>query len=675
MCSKKRSALPKGELMSVIISNKDWSTTPVGAINLWPINLRSTLGIMLNSKFPMFLFWGHEMTCFYNDACHEGMGIDGKHPDILGKCGAVVLSETWRIILPIIDELLASGEASWHEEQWLPILRNGRMEDTYWTSSYSPVNDESGKLEGIIVTLNDVTEKVEVRKKMEDAEERSRLATEIAEIATWDLDLQTHEMIHSESLAIIFGHQKNAKLTNAEIMGQLHPDDLSNVVEKAFELAMLTGIYKYESRIIKKGGTGWVRSHGKIFFDANNEPLKIIGTLIDITEERNRREILMENESKFRLLADSMPQLIWTADPAGNLNYYNRSVFTHTGLEKFYEKKDGWLGLVHPKESEKYMTAWLHAIATGNDFAFEHRLLKHDGQYHWHLSRAIAQKDAEGNIQMWVGTSTDIQQQKAFTAELKKQVRERTAELENNNINLIKTNIELQSFVYVSSHDLQEPLRKIQIFISRLYDTKEIKLPENAVVYFEKINQAAKRMRALVQDLLEYSRTNAVDKVFLLTNLQDIAEQVKEDYSDIIVATGAIIEIDSLYELKVIPFQLRQLINNLLGNALKFTKPGIQPYIIIKANRIYGKDIKVLGANSKAMYCHLSITDNGIGFDMEYKEKIFEVFQRLHAKEQYSGTGIGLAIVKKIVENHSGIISASSVINEGTTFNIYIPEQ
>lgn len=673
MFSKKQDSLSKGGAMAIIIGDKDWSTTPLGTIHSWPVGLRSTLGIMLNSKFPMFLFWGPDLTCFYNDACHEGMGIDRRHDEILGKCGAVVLSETWRIILPIIDELLISGEASWHEEQWLPVLRHGKMEDTYWTSSYSPVNNESGSFEGVIVTLNDVTDKVTVRKKMEDAEERSRLATEIAEIATWDLDLQTHEMIHSENLANIFGHQKTARLTNTEIMGQIHADDLSDIVEKAFELAMQTGIYKYEVRIIKKNGEpGWIRSHGKIFFGANNEPVKIIGTLIDITEERNRRTILMANESKFRLLADSMPQLIWTSDLLGNLNYYNRSVFTYAGFENFYEKS--WIGLVNPKDSKEYTKKWRNAISTGTDFLMEHRLRKHDGQYRWHVSRAIAQKDADGNIQMWVGTSTDIQQQKTFTEELEKQVRERTAELESTNINLIKINIELQSFVYVSSHDLQEPLRKIQTFISRLYETEEMKFTENAKTYFERINEAAKRMRALIQDLLAYSRTNAADKVFVLTNLKDIAQQVKEDYKDIIEATGTIIEINSLFEVRVIPFQLRQLLNNLIGNALKFTKQGVAPHIVIKGSTIEGNDIKSLGANPKLMYCHIIISDNGIGFDMEYKEKIFEVFQRLHSKEEYSGTGIGLAIVKKIVENHNGIISVSSAKSQGTTFDIYIPE-
>ena len=667
-------SLSRGGNMAVIIGDKDWSTSALGTIESWPEGLRATLGIMLNSKFPMFLFWGRELTCFYNDACHEGMGINGKHSDILGECGARVLSETWPIILPIIDELLVSGEASWHEDQWLPVFRNGIMEDTYWTSSYSPVNNESGMFEGILVALNDVTEKVVSRKKMQEAEERSRLATEIAEIATWDLDLRTHKMIHSESLASIFGHHKTAKLTNEQMMDQLHPEDLTNIVEKAFELAISTGIYKYEARIVKKDGRlGWIRSHGKIFFDTNNEPLNIIGTLIDVTEERNRSEILMESEAKFRLLADSMPQLIWTADTLGNLNYYNHSLLTYTGLTKFQSRTDDWLDLLPKDEREHYATEWSTAMASGNDFVLEHRLRRHDGQYRWHLSRAIAQIDLDGKIQMWVGTSTDIQQQKTFTEELEKQVLERTAELENSNNKLIKMNIELQSFVYVSSHDLQEPLRKIQTFISRL-NSEETKLPSNVRTYFDRIGVAAKRMRALIQDLLDYSKTNLGDNVFVLTDLQLLAEQVREDFNETVTETHAVVEIHGLCEIKVIAFQFRQLLNNLLGNALKFTRPGITPHITISGNYVKGLDIDDLAATPTLNYCHISIADNGIGIPTQYRDKIFEVFQRLHSRDDYPGTGIGLAIVKKIVENHKGIIVGSATANGGATFDIYIPE-
>ncbi|OYU79702.1 MAG: hypothetical protein CFE23_12960 [Flavobacterium sp. BFFFF1] len=675
MFSNNKNLLASKGGVATAMEEMDWSSSTMGSVDHWPVSLRSALGIMLSSKFPMLLFWGKDIHCFYNDACYQGMGITGNHTDLLGKTGTVVLPKTWNVMLPFVNEVLKNTEASWHQEQWLPIQRHGKTVDSYWTSSYSPVHNELGVFEGIIVTLNDVTEKVEVRKKMEEAEERSRLATEIAEIATWDLDLQTHEMIHSENLAHIFGYPKTAKLSNAMMMSHLHAEDLSNIAEKAFEVAMTTGIYKFESRIIKKSGeSGWIRSHGKIFFNADDEPVKIIGTLIDITLEQNRREILMKSESKFRLLADSMPQLIWTADPAGDLNYYNRSLAEYTGASTLTKNTGGWPTILHRTEIKEYKNQWRRAITSGADFQIEHRLRKNDGTYRWHVTRAIAQKDSDGTIQMWVGTSTDIQQQKDFTGKLEQQVKERTAELENNNINLIKINIELQSFVYISSHDLQEPLRKIQIFISRLYGGANAKLPENTTLYLDKINESAIRMRALIQDLLAYSRTNLADNIFVKNDLRAMAEKVIDDYSELIQESGAVVEIFDSYELKVITFQFWQLLNNLLGNALKFTKPGVPPHIVFKAFRINGSGIDQPDADPALTYCHISIADNGIGFDMEYKDKIFEVFRRLHNNEVYTGTGIGLAIVKKIVQNHGGFITASSVLNQGTTFNIYIPE-
>jgi light-regulated signal transduction histidine kinase (bacteriophytochrome) len=276
---------------------------------------------------------------------------------------------------------------------------------------------------------------------------------------------------------------------------------------------------------------------------------------------------------------------------------------------------------------------------------------------------------------MWVGTSTDIQDQKDFTNHLEREVSERTAQLEIKNKDLINMNIELQSFAYISSHDLQEPLRKIQTFASRLADLDEQNISAKAKTYLNRIEVSAKRMQTLIQDLLTYSRTNSADRVFVKTNLDEIAEEVTSDFSERIEETNAIVNFHPLGEMTVIPFQFRQLLHNLIGNSLKFSKKDEAPYIEITAQRIQGSklDIKV-DFPGKIYYC-LKITDNGIGFDAEYNERIFEVFQRLNTENEFSGTGIGLAIVKKIVENHKGKIIAHSEKGKGATFEIYIPEQ
>ena len=1059
--------LSKGGEMGALMRAKDWSKTSIGPIKNWPQSLCTTLGILLNSKFPMFLFWGPEQICFYNDAYRPSLGNDGKHPSILGQKGEESWGEIWYFIKPLIDQVLTTGEPTWHEDQLLPIYRNGKMEDVYWTFSYSPVNEESGgpagvlvicnettdkvnmfkeledsntrylnnilqtpapmcifrgpeftveiankfmlqllereapevinkpifeaipevrgqgleevlqnvyatgekfeakerlvrlqrngkvvdtyinfiyealkesdgsisgivaiasdvtsqvvarheaeesekrfrstvkqvplgiailkgpdlevemanatylqivdkteseilnqpffsivseaedtikdllfdvyksgvayynsellvklnrygkeescyfnlvfhplreendlvygviiiaseitkavkarhllaeserefkkivmdspiamaifrgknhtiemanntmlktlwhknedetigkplldvfpeladqkypellnnvftkgknilekeavayikikeKLEkfyldyeytplfekegtiyGIMCTVNDVTDKVEARKKVEDAEQRARLAAEIAEIATWDLDVLTQEIIYSENLLMIFGHTKNVQLKRPDIVSQIHPED-KTILDEAFAIALRTSIYKYEARIVKPDDSiSWIRVHGKIFFNEDKVPVKMLGTVMDITEEKNSQQVLMKSEKKFRLLANSMPQHIWTSDPLGNLNYFNKSVYTYSGISSEEIEKKGWLHIVHPDDRERNLKTWQEAVNTGNDFLLEHRFRRHDGQYRWQLSRAIAQKDEKGKIQIWVGTSTDIQDQKDFAIQLENQVSERTVELELKNKDLINMNIELQSFAYISSHDLQEPLRKIQTFTSRLVDLDEQNISANAKTYLNRIGVAAKRMQTLIQDLLTYSRTNSAERIFVRVNLDEIAEEVKSDFSERIEETNAIINFSQLGEATVMPFQFRQLLHNLIGNALKFSKKGEPPHIEIKAQRIQGNQIKYQMDYPDKTYYYLTISDNGIGFDAEYKDRIFEVFQRLNTESEFAGTGIGLAIVKKIVENHRGFITAHSEIGKGATFEIYLPE-
>ena len=245
--------------------------------------------------------------------------------------------------------------------------------------------------------------------------------------------------------------------------------------------------------------------------------------------------------------------------------------------------------------------------------------------------------------------------------------------LEQKNEELIQSNKELESFNYISSHDLQEPLRQIQNFTSRIITNEQQNLSDKGKNYLEKVNNAANRMQTLIADLLAYSRTKTAERKFEITDLNTIVEDVTTEFKETIDEKHATIEVGEMCEANIIPFQFRQLMHNIIGNALKFSNPDIPPLIKIKSCNIrYSKtnDAKLtLGKE----YCHISITDNGIGFEPQYKDRIFEVFQRLHDKQKINGTGIGLAIVKKIVENHNGIITATSELNEGATFDIYIP--
>lgn len=263
--------------------------------------------------------------------------------------------------------------------------------------------------------------------------------------------------------------------------------------------------------------------------------------------------------------------------------------------------------------------------------------------------------------------------ERAFNEELEIKIKERTLQLEEKNEALLKMNRDLQSFTYISSHDLQEPLRKIQIFVSVIAEKELENLSEIGQDYFKRLQNAADRMRALISDLLTYSRAEMDEKKFKVTDLKIIAEEVKEDLIEELQENNAIIEIGEMCEASVINFQIRQLLHNLISNSLKFTIIDKIPHIKIQSTIVNGIDLKFENSIKEIKYCHIQVSDNGIGFDSIYEEKIFEIFQRLHDRTEYAGTGIGLAIVKKIVENHHGFIFASGKLNFGATFDIYIP--
>ncbi len=245
--------------------------------------------------------------------------------------------------------------------------------------------------------------------------------------------------------------------------------------------------------------------------------------------------------------------------------------------------------------------------------------------------------------------------------------------LEKKNEELIESNKELESFNYISSHDLQEPLRQIQNFTSRLITNEQENLSDKGKNYLEKVNNAANRMQTLIADLLAYSRAKTGERKFEITDLNTIVEDVTTEFKEIIDEKHATIEVGEMCDVNIIPFQFRQLMHNIIGNALKFSNPDIPPHIKISSCNIKYSKLDDAKHTLGKEYCHISIADNGIGFEPQYKDRIFEVFQRLHDKEKINGTGIGLAIVKKIVENHNGIITATSELKKGATFDIYIP--
>jgi two-component system CheB/CheR fusion protein len=274
----------------------------------------------------------------------------------------------------------------------------------------------------------------------------------------------------------------------------------------------------------------------------------------------------------------------------------------------------------------------------------------------------------------------EISERKAEKIRLEKAVEERTQELkaandllEDKNTSLQNMNKELAAFTYVSSHDLQEPLRKIQIFAGRILDKENEQLSDGGKNYFRIIQESAARMQHLIRDLLAFSRVSEANRSFEDIDISSIIEEIKTDLKEVIASKNAIIEVIEICEVRTIPFQFRQLMYNLISNALKFSKPQEPAHITITCRKVKYSKLKIASLPPQQEYCHITITDSGIGFEKAYGQKIFEVFQKLHSKEEYPGTGIGLAIVKKIVDNHNGSIMATGELGKGASFDIYFP--
>lgn len=354
----------------------------------------------------------------------------------------------------------------------------------------------------------------------------------------------------------------------------------------------------------------------------------------------------------------------WQWDLENNKLTYSDNQYLLLGCEpqSFPSTIENFLEYVHP-EDRHVITDSRQVVLHDDKYPGAYfRIIRKDGsiRYFKSISKLIIGANGKKTL---IGINSDITESQISQVALE----EKNRELERNNR-------ELASFNHIASHDLQEPLRKIQTFISRISENELALLSEKGREYFERIENAANRMRILIDDLLLFSRTNKAEKTFEKSDLNVLLENAKQDLAQVIEDNNAEIESVKLPVLNVIPFQIQQLFVNLIGNSLKYRKADISPYIRVVCNKINSKDEPLLKLKTNGRYFKISIIDNGLGFDQQYAENIFILFQRLHHVKEYPGTGIGLSICKKIIENHNGFIFAEAEINSGSTFTFYLPE-
>ncbi len=806
--------LQDGGEMGALTRAFDWASVGLGHPDQWPQALKTTVGIILHSDFPMFLWWGDDMIQFYNDAYRPSLGEDGKHPKALGQHGIDCWPEIWPIIYPLIEQVRTLNKSFYLEDQLIPIFRNGKIEDVYWTFTYSSVIGDEGKIDGVLVICNETTKKVSTLRELEKSQKSLALSEANlrniilqAPVAMCILKGPKHVVeIANQRMYDLWGGTKEGFLGKPifDSMADARYEGFEKIMDRVYTTGETYAAYGAPVTVSRNNGREIVYVHFvyEAFREGDGSISGVMVVAIEVTKEIDTRKKLEESENKVRSLVESAPfpigvyegremritmvnqAIINVWGKGGNVigkryaevlpELENQDIYEQldavymTGMpfharnqrvhlvvngriKAFYfnysftplfdldgkvygvmstaaDVTDLNIAKLKVEQSEQnfrnmvaqapvamcIMTGPDHVVEVANDLMYElwgkpvesiinkpifeglpdargqgleaaldnvYRtgnsfeaneasvVLFRNGKFETVYQNFVYQpyKNANGNILGVLAISIDVTPQVLARQQIEEVVKERTESLR-------RTNSELSQFAYITSHDLQEPARKISTFIEMLTNILGADIDSRAKTFLNKIDVSSKRMLTLIRDVLAFSQLSKSSYEFQMVDLNVVFEEIKNDFELLIDQKNCVIESDILPVIESIPLQMGQLFSNLISNALKFARPEIANCLAIRfvmRTRELLSEFPHLKASRQ--YCCLYFIDNGIGFNQSHAVQIFDIFQRLHSKSEYQGTGIGLAMCKKIVENHGGHIFASSSPGKGATFTVILP--
>lgn len=527
--------------------------------------------------------------------------------------------------------------------------RDGRVLDIEWFDS--ALTDADGKVIALFAYGLDRTLEMQAERARQLSEERLNLAIRATQDGIYDWNVADGETWVSPRYMEILGYAEGElEFTIEEFRTRLHPDDRALVdaaLVRHFKIGdALTLEYRIRGR---DGGYIWHLARGKGVCVAEGKVTRLVGTVTDITERKRWEQSLAESERRFRAIADTTPMIIWLAAPDSSLTYINQQALTYTGRRLPELSGDQWSSCIHPDDLPRVRATLLTGLDTRTRFAMEFRLRNAAGDYRWFSTTGLPRFDDDGGFTGFLGTMYDIDDQK-----------QAWAALETANRELLRSNTELEQFAYVASHDLQEPLRMVASFTQLLSKRYRGRLDHEADEFIGYAVDGAKRMQRLINDLLVYSRVGRAelkaDRVDMNQLVADVCRVLRGPIED----ASAVVTYDPLPCVMGDGTQLAQILQNLIANGIKYHADGRIPRV----------HVAVTVTEHALEFC---VSDNGIGFDPQYAERIFVIFQRLHSRAQYPGTGIGLSIVKKITERHGGTVRADSRPGEGANFYFTLP--
>jgi PAS domain S-box-containing protein len=701
-----------GEMPGLIASH-DWSAT-LGPIASWPTSLKTAVGLLIHSPVPLVLLWGEDGIMIYNDAYSAFAG--GRHPQLLGS----KVREGWAEIADFNDNVMRvglSGRTLTYADQELTLWRNGRPEPVWMDLYYSPVMDETGKPGGVIAVVVETTQRVLSERALRESEARLRfldlLNIETAKEVDADAILARTTRMVGEHMGVdicayadmdadqdgftirgdwsapgspsIVGHYSLAAFGKLAVkeLGAGRPlvvnDNWAELAPEEAATFQAIGIAATICMPLVKEGrlTALMAVHTKEPHDWTANELALIR---EVTErswahvERVRAEAeLRASEEQFRILARAMPNHAWMGGPDGRLTWFNERVYAYSGVQAGGLEGSAWVNLIHPEDQPGVALRWAESLATGATYEAEFRLRRADGAYRWHIARAAPTRGALGQITGWIGTNTDIQDQKEIAETLEQRVQERTGQLLEAEAALRQAQ-KMEAVGQLTggiAHDFNNLLAGISGSLELLERRLEQGRTEEAPRYIEAAQTSARRAAALTQRLLAFSRRQTLDPKPTDINrlVAGMADLIQRSVGpDVKLEVQAV---EGLWMTRIDPSQLENALLNLCINARDAMAPLGGELTIQTANVELGEASAREKELKPGRYVRLTVSDTGSGMTPDVAARAFEPF--FTTKPLGEGTGLGLSMIYGFVRQSGGQVTIRSAPGEGTSIELELP--
>lgn len=540
--------------------------------------------------------------------------------------------------------------------------------------------NEAGKASSMLFIAQDITTEVESGNKFKRIEELFNDTQEILKFGVWEWDVPENKVVWSNGLYKLLGYDPLTEKDTLNITPEFYQQ---HILEEDYESVMkqqqqLLNQHDYDLHYRVRDRHGRikdVRERAKVVRDKNDKLVRIIGSTMDVTEQLQLYRELAEYKAMKQENEEFLEYGTWEYDAVNKKYFWSDGMYRLFGYDPAIARKK-------VSVSDALYQHHMNGDAWERRMAYQESILTktldtNDDHYSWEYEITCANGtikiietfgkliyDSSGTWIKSIGTTRDITKLHQYRHNLEEKVKD-----------LDRSNKELEEFAYVASHDMNEPLRKITTFVERLETKHRNDLGTEGKLYLDRIAASVENMRLLIDTLLEFSRTARSTHPFEKVNLNTVLAEVKANLDLKIEESHTEITATDLPVIEAVRPQMKQLFDNLLNNSIKFRKPDHASKIIIKGERLSKKQQDELHLSADKNYYKITVTDNGIGFEPEYSERIFQVFQRLHGKAEYPGSGIGLAICKKITDHHKGIIFATGLPDDGSTFTVILPER